>query len=60
MAIWITFNKEFDVEQLQSNKVLNIVRMDTELNSFRFGFASMNEEELRLAVNEISDILIKY
>ncbi|MCI3937195.1 PLP-dependent aminotransferase family protein [Chryseobacterium aahli] len=59
MAVWITLNKGFSVEQLQSNKALQIVRLDNELNSFRFGFASMNEIELQLAVNAIEKLLAK-
>lgn len=57
MAVWITLNKGFFVEQLQSNDALQIVRLDNELNSFRFGFASMNETELQLAVNAIEKLL---
>ncbi|WP_426474185.1 PLP-dependent aminotransferase family protein [Chryseobacterium balustinum] len=57
MTFWITLNKGFSVEQLQSNDALQIVRLDNELNSFRFGFASMNETELQLAVNAIEKLL---
>lgn len=59
MAVWITLNKGCSVEQLQSNKALQIVRLDNELNSFRFGFASMNETELTQAVNAIEKLLAK-
>lgn len=59
MAVWITLNKEFSVKQLQSNKALRIVGLDNELNSFRFGFASMSETELQLAVNAIEKLLAK-
>lgn len=59
MAVWITLNKGCSVEQLQSNEALHIVRLDNELNSFRFGFASMNETELQLAVNAIEKLLVK-
>ena len=58
MAVWITLNKGFSVEQLQSNEALQIVRLDNELNAFRFGFASMNETELELAVNAIEKLLV--
>lgn len=57
MAVWITLNKGCSVEQLQSNEALQIVRLDNELNAFRFGFASMNETELQLAVNAIEKLL---
>ena len=59
MAVWITFNKEFSVNKLQSNQALKIIRFDSELNSFRFGFASMNEQELQLAINTIEKLLLK-
>jgi len=58
MAVWITLNKGFSVEQLQSNEALQIVRLDNELNAFRFGFASMNETELELTVNAIEKLLV--
>lgn len=59
MAVWITLNKGCSVELLQSNEALQIVRLDSELNSFRFGFASMNETELQLAVDAIEKLLVK-
>lgn len=59
MAVWITFNKSFSVDKLVSNPFFKIVRLDNELNAFRFGFASMNEEELQSAVNEIEKIVLK-
>lgn len=59
MAVWITLNKGVSVEQLQSNETLQIVRLDNELNSFRFGFASMDEQELVQAVNAIEKLLEK-
>lgn len=59
MAVWITLNKELSLEQLQRNKSFQIIRTYNELNSFRFGFASMNEQELECAVNEIEKELIK-
>lgn len=60
MAIWITLHKEFSVSQLQSNDRLNIIRLNPELNAFRFGFASMNEQEIQDAVCAIENILIKH
>lgn len=59
MAVWITLNKELSLEQLQRNESFQIIRTYNELNSFRFGFASMNEQELECAVNEIEKELIK-
>lgn len=59
MAVWITFDKKFSVNTLKSNQTLKIIRLDNELNSFRFGFASMNEQELQLAVNTIEKLLVK-
>lgn len=59
MAVWITLNKEFSIEQLQKNETFQIIRAYNELNSFRFGFASMNEQELEYAVIEIEKKLIK-
>ncbi|WP_175620480.1 MocR-like pyridoxine biosynthesis transcription factor PdxR [Chryseobacterium schmidteae] len=59
MAVWITLNKELSLEQLQRNDSFQIIRSYNELNSFRFGFASMNEQELECAVNEIEKKLIK-
>lgn len=59
MAVWITLNKELSLEQLQRNDSFQIIRTYNELNSFRFGFASMNEQELECAVNEIEKELIK-
>src|SRR5690606_8051194 len=59
MAVWLTFDKKFSVNKLKSNQVLKTIRLDNELNSFRFGFASMNEEELQLTVNEIEKIVLK-
>lgn len=50
MAIWITLKKEFSVDILQADNQLNILKINSELNSFRFGFASMNEAELTVAV----------
>lgn len=59
MAVWITFDKKFSVNTLNSNQELKIIRLDNELNSFRFGFASMNEQELQLTVNAIERSLLK-
>jgi len=58
MAVWITFNKSFSVDKLESIPSLKIIRSDNKLNAFRFGFASMNEEELQSAVNEIEKIVL--
>ncbi|MGG5578718.1 PLP-dependent aminotransferase family protein [Myroides sp. C15-4] len=57
MAIWLTLNKPYRVEQLLNHPQLAIKRVDKELNAFRFGFASMNEVELEQAVLLLKSIL---
>lgn len=51
MAIWIKLSPDFSITQLASNTGLGITRWDEKENAFRFGFASMNEEELEQAVD---------
>ncbi len=59
MSIWIKLNKEYPISKLQSNNELKIINVDNKLNSFRFGFASMNEQELESAVNILVQLLNK-
>lgn len=59
MAIWICLKKEYSVNKLRPTNELKIIRIDNELNAFRFGFASMNEDELILAVNALENLLKK-
>jgi len=59
MAIWITLKHEKDINKLLVNNDLKIIRIDYELNAFRFGFASMNEDEITLAVNTLEKLLKK-
>lgn len=58
MAIWVTLHKAYPVNKLSGNE-LKITRNHTELNAFRFGFASMNEDELQSAVNILENQLKK-
>ena len=51
MAIWIKLLPEYSINKLQNIPQLKIVRIDTEQNAFRFGFASMDEKELEAAVS---------
>ncbi|WP_413512139.1 PLP-dependent aminotransferase family protein [Myroides odoratus] len=50
MAMWVVLKEPTRIEQLITHPLLAIKRVDVELNAFRFGFASMNEEELEQAV----------
>lgn len=50
MAIWIRVNEDISIKALDLNTHIQIIRMDTELNAFRFGFASLEEKEIELAV----------
>ena len=59
MAIWLTLKQPYSITQLTDHPQLEIKRFDSELNAFRFGFASMNEKELEQAVLTLKDILNK-
>lgn len=59
MAVWIMLQKDFSVDDLQQTGKLKIIRTDSELNAFRFGFASMDEQELEAAVNLLASRLGK-
>lgn len=50
MAIWVKLKPAFSISQLISNTKLQIIRIDEEQNAFRFGFASLNETELKQTV----------
>lgn len=50
MAIWVKLRPDLPVTLLTTNTKLWILRIDTDENAFRFGFASKNEEELKQAV----------
>jgi GntR family transcriptional regulator/MocR family aminotransferase len=50
MAVWIKLLSQYPVMQLETIPELKIIQMDAGENAFRFGFASMNEKELELAV----------
>ncbi|RFS20141.1 PLP-dependent aminotransferase family protein [Chitinophaga silvatica] len=56
MAIWVKVKPEFPIEGLQSNQQLQIKSIDIRENAFRFGFASLNEKELELAVTILEGI----
>ena len=53
MAIWIKLLPQYPVGQLKEIPQLKIVRVYKEQNAFRFGFASMEETELKTAVNAL-------
>lgn len=50
MAIWIKLLPGYSIDQLIEDPKLRIIRIDKEQNAFRFGFASMDENELEAAV----------
>lgn len=50
MAVWIKLRPDFPVSELAAGSRFRIVRIDQEQNAFRFGFASLDEPELELAV----------
>ncbi|WP_400260824.1 aminotransferase class I/II-fold pyridoxal phosphate-dependent enzyme [Sphingobacterium sp. SG20118] len=54
MAIWLILRPEFSIEKLQLNRSLKIARIAVEQNAFRFGFASLTEDELNRAVSELN------
>lgn len=59
MAIWVKLKPNYPVRGLASGAQLHIVRADTAQNAFRFGFASMDEKELELAVGLLEKMLQK-
>ncbi|UQB69352.1 PLP-dependent aminotransferase family protein [Epilithonimonas zeae] len=59
MAVWITLRKDYSVKQLQNTPLLKIIRTDEESNSFRLGFASMNEQEIEITIDLLHNLLKK-
>ncbi len=59
MAIWVKLNPDFSIVRLVANTQFKIVRWNAEQNTFRFGFASMNETELIQAVDILKMVLEK-
>lgn len=57
MAIWIKLLPDFSVTKLNGTAHLKIRRIDMKQNAFRFGFASMDEKELELAVLSIYKVI---
>ena len=57
MAIWVRLRPEYPVTALEGSPLLHIKGVYARENAFRFGFASMNEEELESAVDGIYAIL---
>lgn len=57
MAIYIKLRPEYSVDHLKETQLLKILKVYNEQNAFRFGFASMNEEELKAAVNALEQKL---
>ncbi len=51
MAIWIKLLPQYPISQLLAMNGLTIKRVSIEQNAFRFGFASMDEQELENAVD---------
>ncbi|MBA5791885.1 PLP-dependent aminotransferase family protein [Flavobacterium sp. xlx-214] len=50
MAIWIQLKSKYKVLELTKVPQLKIMRIVEEQNAFRFGFASMNEQELEKSI----------
>lgn len=53
MAIWIKLRPDVPITQLIKNTKLQIISIDKEQNTFRFGFASMDNTELTHAVEAL-------
>ncbi|PQA92054.1 GntR family transcriptional regulator [Chryseobacterium shigense] len=60
MAMWITLVPEYPVRHLINLPQLQILRVDEELNAFRFGFASMDEKELETTVDFLQKALSSF
>ncbi|MFN0257587.1 MocR-like pyridoxine biosynthesis transcription factor PdxR [Pedobacter ureilyticus] len=50
MALWVKLLPSIPVRKIKSLPQLEIIRVDLNENAFRFGFASLSEEELSAAV----------
>ncbi|KPE50820.1 PLP-dependent aminotransferase family protein [Chryseobacterium indologenes] len=59
MAIWVRLNPEYPVRKLTQIPGLEIIRTDEEQNAFRFGFASMDEQELEAAAEILKKHILK-
>lgn len=57
MAIWITLRSQYPVERLQSFPHLQIKGVYPQENAFRFGFASLDENELETSVSLLKEAL---
>lgn len=57
MAIYIKLLPTYSASGLKELHLLRIVKVYEEQNAFRFGFASMNEEELKEAVDILENTL---
>lgn len=57
MAIYIKLLPKYRVNGLKELHLPRIVKVYQEQNAFRFGFASMNEEELKTAVDTLENTL---
>lgn len=57
MAIWIQLKNGYSVSSLKEHKNITINNINNPCNAFRFGFASLNEQELEEAVIALKTIL---
>lgn len=58
MSIWIKIRADIPVMQFLINSKLKIIRIDENQNAFRFGFASMDEKEIKLAVSTLEKLIL--
>ena len=59
MAFWIELKALYKIKDLVKDSQLKIKRWDEALNAFRFGFASMNEQELTITVTYLAKLFKK-
>ena len=59
MAFWIELKAPYKIKDLVKDPQLKIKRWDEVLNAFRFGFASMNEQELTITVTYLAKLFKK-
>ncbi|RXM39122.1 PLP-dependent aminotransferase family protein [Chryseobacterium sp. CH21] len=57
LSVWIQLKHPYSIHTLKMSSQLQINRICEEENSFRFGFASMNEKELEEAILLVKKIL---
>ena len=60
MAIWVKLKTGFPVARFAVNSPVKIIRWDEEENAFRFGFASIDEKELRQVVEALKKVFVEY